>query len=598
MPDQDFIVSRMDSLKRKYPFLRNEQDYHTFILLCIKYFYYSEPGVAFDPEFILQEYVTDGANDGGIDAVFNDPTSDANDVIIIQSKFYENTTLTADNVAAELIKIEDTIKDLENCKYEGYDSDMVTAYANARSQMSDEGEIKIVFFTSFKPHDKRSRNKIERTARAHFHNYEVEFSFRDDIEAQIELVDNGHNYVDYDQLRLDRANNFLEYEDNAAIVNISAKSLQELVIKRRNGLLGMNLRYYVRKKAVDSGIEQSIKRSPENFWYKNNGIVIVCEDYHIDGNILHLTNYSIVNGGQTTNRIGNVNIGTDFYLHCKVVKAKGDTQAKKDDFILSIAEATNAQKKIDTCDLKANTPEQLSLRERLARQDVYYVIKRGDKVPTRLYPEAYQSATMPIIGKLGLAGILQMPGSARSNPARMYQKEYYYSIYSTDVSEKLYADLLKLDYYYTQFIKTEIKDRGYDQTTTIPMFKNGKTFILACISLLCKINSGVFDYSEVSNYLRKPDDLKKLLRKNDGFTSIIQHKVSNEKELIYSVFSTIGDAVLGYCFSDALYRTEDLIPSNYLKLDTTYYTDVVKRLWHVYKQDTSFATAFNTIFKA
>ena len=77
--------------------------------------------------------------------------------------------------------------------------------------------------------------------------YDVQFAFRDDIVDQIDMVDNGQSYVDYDTLEIDAPKNFLKYEDSV-IVNISAKSLQDLSIKRRNGLLGMNLRYYVKKK--------------------------------------------------------------------------------------------------------------------------------------------------------------------------------------------------------------------------------------------------------------------------------------------------------------------------------------------------------------
>lgn len=38
MDDTNFILSRIDALKKKYPELRNHQDYHLFILLCLKYF--------------------------------------------------------------------------------------------------------------------------------------------------------------------------------------------------------------------------------------------------------------------------------------------------------------------------------------------------------------------------------------------------------------------------------------------------------------------------------------------------------------------------------------------------------------------------------
>ena len=167
----------------------------------------------------------------------------------------------------------------------------------------------------------------------------------------------------------------MKYEDSI-IVNISALSLQELQNRRRNGLLGMNLRYYVRQKAVDTGIEKTIHKEPENFWYKNNGILIICDDYEIDGKEIKLWNFSIVNGGQTTNRIGKLDIEKDFYLQCKVVKSKGNTTQMKDKFALEIAEATNSQKPVKKADLKANTPEQIRLKERLNRCQVYYITKK------------------------------------------------------------------------------------------------------------------------------------------------------------------------------------------------------------------------------
>ena len=117
------------------------------------------------------------------------------------------------------------------------------------------------------------------------------------------------------------------------------------------------------------------------FWYKNNGILIICDDYKIDGKELKLWKFSIVNGGQTTNRIGRADIDKDFYLQCKVVKSEGNTAEERDRFALDIAEATNAQKPIKKADLKANTPEQIRLKERLNRYQVYYITKKGDKTP-------------------------------------------------------------------------------------------------------------------------------------------------------------------------------------------------------------------------
>ena len=593
---QDFFDFHIERLREKYPVYKNYQRYHIFIILCIKYFFFSEAGISFDQD-LVEEYLTDGANDGGIDAIFNDPTSESNDVIIVQSKFYENTELGTDNVAGELYKINETLKKLQSNKVSEFNEKVVSAYRNATSQMEDNGSIRIVFFTSYQPKNKRERNKLDKSMRDYFGKYDLEMNFCSDIEAQIEMCDNGKLCVDYDKIIIDDKDNYLTYKDSV-IVNISALSLQDLQNRRRNGLLGMNLRYYVRQKAVDTGIEKTIHKEPENFWYKNNGIVIICDDYKIDGKEIKLWNFSIVNGGQTTNRIGKIDIEKDFYLQCKVIKSEGTTTQMKDRFALDIAEATNSQKPIKKADLKANTPEQMRLKERLNRYHVYYITKKGDKTPKQ-YSEPFQTATLEQVGKLGLAAVLQIPGSSRSNSQRMYNDEYYYSIFGNEAKAGVIADLLRLSYYYDKFVKTYIKDKGYDEKTVLPMMKNGRTFQYACITFLCKINHGVFTYDTIAGMLNNTDDLKIVIRGMGDMEKLISVNLQNEEEIFMEIFSIIGDEVLGYCFETALYKAEEeqrtLAPSDYLKSDLNYYKDVIKRLWNRYKQNRKLNSDINLI---
>ena len=582
-------------MKSKFPAYRVMQDYHVFTIMCLKYFFFSD-GTSFDPDAAI-DFLTDGANDGGIDAIFNDPNSEGNDMVIVQSKYYESTTLTGQDVAGELYKITETIKSIDNFRVTGLNEKVVSAYRNAKSQMEDSGIIRIVFFTSYAPKHKRERTKIEKGNAEIFKSYELEMNFRADIEAQIETIDNGKLCVDYDKLELDRKDNCLSYE-NSVIVNISAQSLQSLQNRRRNGLLGMNLRYYVRQKAVDDGIQQTITHEPENFWYKNNGIIIICEDYKIDGKVLKLYNFSIVNGGQTTNRIGRLDIEQDFFLPCKVVKTKGANSNERDLFTHNIAEASNSQKPIKKADLKSNTPEQLRLRERLHKYQIYYITKKGDKAPKQ-YAEPYQSATLEQVGKLGLASVLQMPGSARSNSQRMYQDEYYYSIFGHNAEAGVIADVLKISYYYDLFVKTGIKNKGYDEKTTLPMMKNGKTFQIACITFLCKICYGVFTYDTVAGLLNNTDEVKQILKQMGNIQKLITVNISDEQDTFFDMFSVIGDEVLGYCFSNALDDAESsqdtLMPSNYLKLDTNYYKDIIKRLWRIYNKNSELNSGIHAI---
>ena len=576
MTSKEYFDLHFASLKAKYPSFIEQSDYNLFTLLCMKYFFFSD--VAFDQDLALT-YMTDGPNDGGIDAIFNDPTSEGNDVIIVQSKHYIQTPLSSDQVFGELYKISETIKDLKKNKVAGYNESVVTAYRNATSQLEDNGEIRIYFFTSYQPSTKKDRNKILKSITNHFNDFDdIVLNYKDDIEAQIEQCDNGKLCVEFDKLIIDAKDNYLKYDDSI-IVNISAKSLQDLQNRRRNGLLGLNLRYHIKNKKVDSAIRDTISRDSANFWYKNNGILIVCDDYEVDGKEIKLYNFSIVNGGQTTTMIGCIDIpDADFYIQCKIVKAKGTEQVQKDQFIHNIAEATNSQKPIRDADLRANGPEQLRLTVRLKSKGIYYITKRGDKVPKQ-YADPYQAATLEQVGKASLAGILQMPGTARSNSARMYKDEYYYQIFDDSAKEGVIADLLKIGFYYDIFIKTKLKGAGYDESTVLPMMKNGKTYQLACITLLAKIVNHVFEYNTLASDFNNLDSLKITIKNMNGIDKIISNNLDDEKDLFFTMFSTIGDEVLGYCFSDAVDKAienqKSLAPSDYVKSDNNYYKDVI-----------------------
>lgn len=554
--------------------------------MCIKYFYFSSGTETFDPDEVLN-YLVDGPNDGGIDAVFNNPDSEKNNIVLIQSKYYTNTNISLDKIAGELIKIDTTVKDLNKYRVSNYSEKMVQSYKNAISKMEEEAKNELVFFTSDEISKKSSRQNILKIINEHIQGYEIELYFLDDILDQIDSCNNGSECVKFDTLDIDERGNCLRYEESI-IVNISAKSLQNLQNRKRYSLLGMNLRYHVKDNKVDNAIEETIKKDPNNFWYKNNGILIVCKDFVLDGTKLKLEEFSIVNGGQTTYKIGNTDLpDEDFYLQCKVVKSKGNDAREKDDFVTNIAEATNSQKPIKTKDLKANTKEQKDLKRDLEKIGVYYIIKNGDK-PTQSnkYPYKYTVASLEKVGKVSLAGILQMPGSSRSNSSKMYEDSYYYSIFGSSVPRQFIADLLKIDYYYEKFCKTDLSRYIEDVVSCI---KNGRTFAISCICFAVKISKGACSWNDIKEKLDNVDELKKSLRKMDNINCIIEKKHDNEEEMFYKVFRKIGTDVLGYCYDIAKQvasREKKVITvTDYLKSDISYYNGILGRFYSSYIDD-------------
>lgn len=281
MDQKKLLIAQVTEFKNKYKEFKNLQDYIVFTAMCIKYFYYSTGIATFDPETILT-YLVDGSNDGGIDAVFNNEESENNNLVLVQSKYYNVASVPFEKVVGELAKINETVKYLTKYKREGYSEKMVTAYTNAVSEMGDNARKELIFFTSDELPNKKDKNKMRKKVQEYFPEYDVELYFRDDILAQIDNIENSNECVERDSLELDKADNYLEYEDSV-IVNISARSLQNLYNRKRNGLLGLNLRYHVKDNKVDDAIEATVRNEPTNFWYKNNGILIICEDFYIDG---------------------------------------------------------------------------------------------------------------------------------------------------------------------------------------------------------------------------------------------------------------------------------------------------------------------------
>lgn len=136
------------------------------------------------------------------------------------------------------------------------------------------------------------------------------------------------------------------------------------------GLFDLNIRKYIRNKMVDSGINETLDRNRENFWFLNNGITIACDNFDVDGDTVWLEGFSIVNGGQTTYLIGNYKGSGkgEFYIPCKIVAVnKGDAD---NSFFTKIAEAVNSQKPIYARDLKSNNPAVQSRRKHDNRRSV------------------------------------------------------------------------------------------------------------------------------------------------------------------------------------------------------------------------------------
>lgn len=463
-----------------------------FTVECADYFYYNKDiGV----QKIMDGFV-DGSGDGGIDFILAD-----DDVLyLLQGKSSEN--ISVNDIKAIINKVIITIEKIEKNKVNGLSDRLVQNYLNAYDSLPDSKKIAIVLFTNTTL-SKESRKEIDDIKQmSDFAKYTIIVYDKIEIEAKKESS-SMDEYVPEYKIELTEASNVLKYGENGCIVNVSANSLKRLYkAKAPSGLFSYNLREHIKQANVDNGINKTIQKEPDKFWFYNNGITIGCEDFNISGNTVSLYNFSIINGAQTTTNIGKsdyVNDDNDFAVVCKIVKPNGSLKADYD-FLTKISEASNSQKQIKPRDLKANLPEQKLMQSRAAKNDrpLAIEVKRGVRASNYNSVNPWQRVTNDLVGQLILSCILQRPGDAKTSSGSLYDNNnIYVPVFRREHDYNTLYDMVRL---YNEFENFRIDyEKNIDDIDKISVSKAGKFTIFAMIFYLIK------RYRKIISSRREPE---------------------------------------------------------------------------------------------
>lgn len=171
----------------------------------------------------------------------------------------------------------------------------------------------------------------------------------------------------------------------ALVATISGYELAEVAHEWGYKLLLQNLRFFLPRKGrgtVNEGIRQTLATPAgrQNFWYYNNGIAIVCDEYDLDeaSGTVKISNMQIVNGAQTTTTLSNC-----------LEQLRNDPKAMllariiaepEEDLRQNITYFNNRQNAVKDRDLRSNDPNQDRLHTQfLERQPPwFYERKRGE----------------------------------------------------------------------------------------------------------------------------------------------------------------------------------------------------------------------------
>lgn len=532
---------------------------------------------------ITQGNVYEWNSSDGIAGLYIDQDSDNNDVDLIIVNYLE------EEEEFEYPGILRVFKDAENAVFAHLDNknscrrELLQLLNDEEYKFSEIKPLKIKLITNFNPKTVAKKRSIINALRnmKPLHDYvSYELVFGYDIEYEILEIESPKEYVDEAAIIIDAEGNYVSFgNENSIIVNMSAKSLKALYeLYGYRGLFSQNLRYYVKNAKVDDNVINSIQEHPDNFWYFNNGIILICEDYMISETKITLHKFSIINGGQTTKLIGETEFDNDFFLQCKIIKNKYQIEDERLEFISSVAEASNTQKPIKDKDLIANKIEQRLLKKQMASVGVYCQIKRGEKVNKKLYPNAWQNTTNEELGQFLLSYVYQKPGTARGSKQSVCgNKERYSLLFGKVYNSEFLCDLLKIKAFYKLWMTyTKKTDDGYDPYK-VGLINNGMFFMTAIIGVVSKL----FYHPELINSI------------NDSVLSEQKLELVSQHDLDHSVFQNFEKpkeqyyALFEYCYKHFYGPGYELFKSvkngqnnysNFTKINNNYMTYIFSQI--------------------
>jgi hypothetical protein len=153
---------------------------------------------------------------------------------------------------------------------------------------------------------------------------------------------------------------------------LPANILVELYKRYSSRLLEKNVRSFLQFRGVNAGIKKTIKDEPEKFIAYNNGLTITATNAKISFKkgklqIQSLTDFQIVNGGQTTATIyfskkEGLNV-SKVRVMAKINVAKNNDAKGLDQLISNISRYSNAQSRVSNVDLNSRNPELIKLKK-------------------------------------------------------------------------------------------------------------------------------------------------------------------------------------------------------------------------------------------
>lgn len=317
--------------------------------------------------------ITDGGNDGGIDAAHYDRAN--SQLVLVQAKFKRNGTAPTQ---AECLATVNGVKALRDKRFNQFNAHFQNRLDEIEEALDTPGvSINIVFAylgNALGPHASTDLN-----------NYRTEAN---GVTEVVQWSDCGcatvHGWLVTEQAPSNvTVNVTLEHwkcvtvPRKAVYGQISAASLAALTDQHGKALFQRNIRHYLGTFGVNAAIVQTVRAMPGDLFYLNNGITIVAETVRQAAGTeascaFEFVNASIVNGAQTAGAMLSASkdgtVSSDARLLVTVIEIGQGAE----ELGVRITRARNHQNIVLGIDFAALDPTQERLRRELAAAGYLY----------------------------------------------------------------------------------------------------------------------------------------------------------------------------------------------------------------------------------
>lgn len=380
------LKKQVATLRQKYGALKAED---IFVLWFLR-------AHATEDERTAKDALTGGPRDKGIDAVLIDDRSKA--VFIVQGKF-RRSLMKYPEKRPEIMQFAGLSKLLHDADEEfdefcrNLDPLTKDRLTQARERVVRRGyRLHLRYVTlgkcsaELKRESKRSTRAKPKTSLEIIDGNGVLLLLRDYLEGiappvpTLDLPIDGNESVNrYDAKT--RIESWVFSVRGDVVASLFEQAGIQIFAKNIRGYLGPRTR-------VNRAMEDTLRASPDHFWYFNNGVTIVCDDarkVEEEGEIaLSISNAQIINGQQTTRSLFEAQRpAKKASLLVRVIKIPRASQHAYDLFVSEIVEGTNFQNAITRADLKSNDPLQRDLEREFNALGYQYLRKRQTRVEAK-----------------------------------------------------------------------------------------------------------------------------------------------------------------------------------------------------------------------